>query len=70
MSRFVLIFLVACGGKPAAQAPSNVGSAAPDPAPVAMTDRCAEQKTCTGCLAAAHPDAEKGSCNWDTQHQT
>ncbi len=67
MSRLMLVFLLACGGKPAAQTPSNVGSGDSEPKPVAITDRCAEQKTCTGCLAAAHPDTEKGSCYWDTK---
>jgi hypothetical protein len=61
--------LAACGGKPAAQAPSNVGDEAKPAEKVAPTgDLCAMQKTCTACLAHATEDSV-GSCHWDTGKQ-
>jgi hypothetical protein len=69
MSRLLLlVFVIACGGKPAAQAPSNTGSN--DTVPVAApVDKCAEQKTCVACIAASTDDPNAGSCQWDGDKQ-
>ncbi len=72
MLRMLLIaMLAACGGKPAAQAPSNTatGSVAP-PTAAPTDDLCGAQKSCAACLSSASPDPEKGSCQWDTGKQT
>jgi len=73
MSRTLAIaFLVfGCGGKPAAQAPSNIGgSDAPPSLVMSKTDICAAQKTCVACLSSSTDDPKRGSCDWDIDKQT
>ena len=67
----VLAILIGCGGKPTAQAPSNVGGTnAPPPEVTPTTDVCAAQKSCVSCLSSSSDDPNRGSCDWDIDNQT
>ena len=73
MSRTLVIALVmvGCGGKPASQAPSNVGGGGPFPREVESKPYpCTKQTTCVRCLMASTDNPSRGSCDWDIDNQT